>query len=111
MPNPTTINEDQPMTTSDTLKALALYRAVAESSRDQWGDDYLWDKWGHGDQMKEAEKLLQPVPAKKTDEELVEMMCEAGRAAYEDALGNGESCYPAYQISMRAALAVVRGNS
>ena len=28
------------------ITALGTFRMVAEEVRDQWGDDYLWEKWG-----------------------------------------------------------------
>ena len=40
------------------LLALDRYKGVAESCRDQWGDDYLWQKWGHDGDMREAEDAL-----------------------------------------------------
>ena len=35
-------------------KACAIYRMVAESAQDQWGDDCLWEKWGYDDDMRAA---------------------------------------------------------
>ncbi len=40
------------------LNALELYQHVAESARSQWGDDFLWEKWGHDEDMKKADAAM-----------------------------------------------------
>lgn len=47
------------------LDALELYRHVAESARDQWGDDHLWEKWGHDKDMAAAAEAMAKLEAIK----------------------------------------------
>ena len=39
------------------LKAADQYMAVAQSAADQWGDDYLWEKWGLDRRLVEADQM------------------------------------------------------
>jgi hypothetical protein len=40
------------------LEALNNYQYVAEVATDQWGGDYLWEKWGLSEKMKQAQEAL-----------------------------------------------------
>jgi len=39
------------------LKSADKYMAVAQSAAEQWGDDYLWEKWGLDRRLIEADQL------------------------------------------------------
>lgn len=127
MPNPTTINEDQPMTLPETIAKLlpCPFCGPAEikiyDTTENWESSALTvtcskctasirviAKCGTDDKAREVWNRRDTPAPKKTDEELVEMMVQAWNLA--PVMVHSISNKFEYE-QMRAALAVVRGAS